>query len=67
MSPTVCPPVPLATTPWELEPEAQQREGGILIRVNVAGVTHDVLLSITVAAAGMPLRATGDYSLDGLE
>jgi len=30
-------------------------------------VTHDVLLSIAVAAAGMRLCATGDYFLDGCE
>ena len=67
MSPTVCPPVPLATTPWELEPEAQRREGAIPIQVNHS--VWDTLwgLGIIIVATAMPLRATGDYCLDGLE
>ena len=35
--------------------------------VNVADVTHDVLLCFVAFATGMPLRATGDYFLGGFE
>jgi len=63
MSPTASPSVPLPTTPWRLEPESRQREDARPIQVNVASGAHDVLLSIIIVATGMPLRATGDYSL----
>jgi hypothetical protein len=37
------------------------------IRVNMAGVAHLVGLGIIIVATGVPLRATGDYFLDGRE
>ncbi len=49
------------------KPETHQLEGAVLIQVNHS--VWDALWDggIIIVATGIPLRATGDYFLDGFE
>ena len=65
--PAVSPPIPMPTTARQPESTARQREGAVPTLGNrrVCGLVWG--LCFVAVATGMPLRATGDYFLDGCE